>query len=79
MFVDNTNGKKLRGIMRKMNVYNQIPNAWGGGYRQLPIVRIIEDPHGKDSVDRYCVQAVDTVAYFLFPMRIFGDSRPQSI
>lgn len=66
VFVDNTNGEKLRALMRRMAVYNPIPNSHGGGYRQLPVVRVIEDPHGKDSADSYFIQAVDVTAYFLY-------------
>jgi hypothetical protein len=50
-----------------MNVYNPIPHmAWAGpGARNIPILRVIEDPHPKDSKDSYFIQASDTAAYFL--------------
>lgn len=64
---DATNGKSLLRLVRKMAVINHIPNQaqFGPGSRNIPIVRIIEDPHGKDSKDTLALQAVDVVAYFL--------------
>ena len=67
MITDATDGKKLQKLMRRMSVYNPIPNqAWAGsGYRNLPLLRMIEDPYPKDSRESYLIQAVDTTAYFL--------------
>jgi hypothetical protein len=65
IYTDATAGKKLTQLVRKMGVYNPIPNAGGGGYRQLPITKIIEDPTGKDSADSLLVQMADVCAYFL--------------
>ena len=67
IFTDNTSGKKLTSIVRKMSVYNPIPNIsyYGLGYRNIPIVRVIEDPHGKDSKTSLIIQACDVCAYFL--------------
>lgn len=68
ILTDNTDGKKLQRMVRRMAVYNPVPNmAWvGPGTRNLPLVRVIEDPHGKDSRDSYFIQAADTAAFFLF-------------
>lgn len=65
---DNTDGRKLTNLMRKMNVYNPVPNNanFGPGYRNLPIVRIIEDPHPKNSESSYFIQAADTCAFALY-------------
>lgn len=51
-----------------MAVINYIPNdpRYGGGSRNIPIKRIIEDPHGKDSAETYPIQMCDVVAYFLY-------------
>jgi hypothetical protein len=67
VFTDATDGKKLTRLVRRMSVYNPVPNTpqYGTGYRQLPAVRLIEDPHPKDSADSYFIQACDTCAYFL--------------
>jgi Protein of unknown function (DUF3800) len=65
VFTDATNGEKLTGIMRKMSVYNPIPNRWGGGFRNMPILRIIEDPSSRNSEHSLPIQSCDVVAYFL--------------
>lgn len=68
VITDNTDGMKLQKLVRKMAVYNSIPNIqniYGSGSRNIPIVKIIEDPNSRDSKYSYLVQACDTVAYFL--------------
>ncbi len=67
VITDATNGKKLTKLMRKMAVHNYIPNNqnYGQGSRNIPISRIIEDPHGKDSSNTLPIQVCDSVAYFL--------------
>ena len=65
VFVDNTDGRKLQSLVRRMAVYNPIPNQHGGGFRDIPIVRIVEDPHLKDSSQSYFIQSADVCAYFL--------------
>jgi hypothetical protein len=62
-------------MVRRMAVYNPVPNqAWAGpGYRNIPILRIIEDPHPKDSKDSYFIRACDVTAYF-----VMQRSRPNS-
>ncbi|WP_321395805.1 DUF3800 domain-containing protein [Emcibacter sp.] len=62
---DNTDGGKLIKLVRKMSVYNPVPNVGGRGFRPLPIQRVIEDPHFKDSVMSLPIQACDVCAYFL--------------
>ena len=65
VFTDATNGEKLTSIMRKMSVHNPIPNSIGGGYRNLPILRVIEDPSPRNSAHSLPIQACDVAAYFL--------------
>lgn len=65
IFTDATNGEKLTGIMRKMSVHNPIPNQLGDGYRNIRVLRIIEDPSPRNSAHSLPIQACDVVAYFL--------------
>lgn len=67
VLTDNTDGRKLQRLVRRMGVYNPIPHMaqFGPGYRNLPILRVIEDPHSKDSRDSYFIQACDVCSYFL--------------
>lgn len=65
VFTDATNGQSLIRLMRKMSVYNPIPNMGRPGYRNIPILRVIEDPSERDSAHSLPIQACDVVAYFL--------------
>jgi Protein of unknown function (DUF3800) len=67
IITDATAGKKLALMVRKMAVFNYIPNdgRLGQGSRNIPIVRVIEDPHGKDSGETLPIQMCDVCAYFL--------------
>lgn len=66
IFPDRTDDKKLRSLLRKMRHHNPIPSKFSyGGYRQLRLSHIIEDPNFKESHDSYFIQAVDSAAYLL--------------
>lgn len=68
VITDATAGKKLARLVRKMAVINYIPHdtgLYGGGSRNIPITRMIEDPYGKDSAQTLPVQMADVAAYFL--------------
>mgnify|MGYP002713738437 CR=1 FL=1 len=66
IITDATNGKKLTKIVRRMAVHNYIPSMYElGSSRNVPILRVIEDPHGKDSRETLPIQAADVCAYFL--------------
>lgn len=66
IFTDNTDGEKLTRIMRKMNAYNPVPNAGSIGYRNMPVIKVIEDPSAKDSMESYLIQAADVCAFALY-------------
>lgn len=63
---DNTEGQKLRKLVRKMRHYNTIPNKSGlyeSGYRNLKINSVIEDPIFRDSQYSFLHQMNDVLAY----------------
>lgn len=64
LICDNTDGDKLRKKLRKMRKYNTVPNKYFGGWRNLTLVSVIEDPVMRDSATSYFHQMVDVVAYF---------------
>jgi hypothetical protein len=67
VITDATAGKKLSRMVRRMARYNPIPNdaRFGGGSRNIPIARVIEDPYSKDSAETLPIQMADVAAYFL--------------
>lgn len=63
---DNTNGQKLRTLLRRMRHFNVVPNTktyYQSGSRSIPLQCIVEDPFMKDSADSLLHQMVDVVAY----------------
>ena len=65
LVVDRTDEPKLRNLARRLHRYNPIPNTGGGGYRQLPIQTLVEDPVHRDSLHSYFIQLADVNAYCL--------------
>lgn len=67
VITDATAGTKLARMVRRMAAINYIPHdgRLGYGSRNIPIVRVIEDPHGKDSAETLPIQMCDVCAYFL--------------
>ena len=63
---DNTDAKTIQNLLRKMRKYNPVPNQFGGGYRNLQVTNLVEDPYFKDSRDSYLIQAADVVAFALY-------------
>jgi hypothetical protein len=65
LIVDQTDEKKLQNIIRKMRRFNPVPNFGGGGYRQMPITRLVEDAVHRNSLHSYFIQLSDVNAFFL--------------
>lgn len=61
-------------VMRKMNVHNPIPSAFGrwpeGAVRNTPIGRIVEDPVFRPSESSYMLQLVDCVSFALLKREV---------
>jgi Protein of unknown function (DUF3800) len=65
---DNTDGKKLQALARRMRRYNPVPNMqsiYDGGSRNLTTKHIVEDIAMKDSAVSYFHQITDVIAYCL--------------
>ncbi|MCB0517087.1 MAG: DUF3800 domain-containing protein [Chitinophagales bacterium] len=63
---DNTEGEKLRKLIRRMRHFNSIPNRkdlFEGGYRNLKLEYVIEDPILRDSQYSFLHQMNDVLAY----------------
>jgi hypothetical protein len=69
IFSDAANEAALRALYRRMRVYNPVPNMrsmFTGGYRQMPLSRIAEDPNIRHSHHSYFIQAADAAAFTLY-------------
>ncbi len=69
IFSDAASEAALRALYRRMRVYNPIPNnrsIFSGGYRQIPLSRIAEDPNIRQSHHSYFIQAADAAAFALY-------------
>jgi len=63
---DNTEGEKLRTLVRKMRHYNVVPNkkdTFLSGFRNLKLHYVIEDPILRDSKNSFIHQMNDVLAY----------------
>lgn len=64
VFPDHTDDRRLKALLRQMRSWNPIPSA--GGYRNLPMVKVIEEPVMKNSEHSYFIQSVDLAAFLLY-------------
>ncbi len=66
VFSDNTEGLKLRKVIRKLRHYNPTPHRtdlFGTGYRNVNLRYVIEDPILRDSRHSLLHQMCDVIAY----------------
>ncbi len=66
LFPDATSNKRLQQLLRSMRHYNPVPNLAGGGYRNLTLARIVDDPNFRDSGHSFFIQAADLAAFLLY-------------
>jgi hypothetical protein len=63
IFCDQTDATTLRRLYRRMRAHNPVPSRTGLGFRQLPLLRVIEDPSPRDSEYSYFIQCADVCAF----------------
>lgn len=66
IIADRTDERKLRLLTRRMGVYNPVPSRITSGYRNLPLVTVVEDAVHRDSSHSLLIQLADVNAYFLY-------------
>jgi len=62
---DDTNEPLIRGLLRKMRVYNPVPSYYSEP-RNIPTNNIIEDVIMRNSSHSYFIQTVDTIVHLLY-------------
>lgn len=69
LLCDHTEDKKVTAVMRRMRKFNPVPHHplySTSGYRDIPVLSIIEDPNFRDSLHSFFIQAVDLVAFLVY-------------
>jgi len=65
IFADQTNEVKIRGLLRKMRVFNPMPSHYGGTY-PATVDQIVEDPVMRNSSSSYFIQIADLICHSLY-------------
>jgi len=65
ILADETNELKVRRVVRKIRVYNQVGSMYGGSY-PVSVNNIVEDPVMRNSQHSYFVQIADLVSHALY-------------
>ncbi|MBL7913209.1 MAG: DUF3800 domain-containing protein [Bacteroidia bacterium] len=63
---DDTDGKKVMQLLRKMRIYNPVKSHFYDGPYNAPSDNIIEDVFQRNSKDSYFIQTVDVVTQLLY-------------
>lgn len=63
---DDTDGKSIVSLLRKMRVYNPVASKFNSASRNLPTDSVIEDVFQRSSTDSYFIQVVDVIAHTLY-------------
>lgn len=63
VIVDTTDEAALRRLVRRARRFNPVPSR-KGGYRELPMEHLVEDPVHRDSQQSYFIQIADVISYF---------------
>ncbi|MFO7972902.1 MAG: DUF3800 domain-containing protein [Marinilabilia sp.] len=66
IIADDTNGKLIFNLLRKMRVYNPVLSKFTGSPYNVPTDSIIEDLFERHSHDSYFIQSVDVIAHILY-------------
>ncbi len=70
IFHDMTNNEKVKKLSRKLRRYNPVPNkrilGFSGGYRDMKMDLLIEDPNPRVSRHSYFIQMADLSAFLLY-------------
>jgi hypothetical protein len=65
ILADETNEIKVRRVVRKIRVHNQVGSIYGGSY-SVSVRNIVEDPVMRNSQHSYFVQIADLVSHALY-------------
>ncbi len=65
ILADETNEVKVRRVVRKIRVHNQVSSMYGGSY-SVSVNNIVEDPIMRNSQHSYFVQIADLVSHALY-------------
>jgi hypothetical protein len=65
ILADETNEIKVRRVVRKIRVHNQVGSMYGGSY-SVSVRNIVEDPVMRNSQHSYFVQIADLVSHALY-------------
>ncbi len=66
IIADDTDGKKIMGLLRKMRVYNPVLSHYTNQSYNAPTDSIIEDVFLRNSEHSYFIQTVDVVSHLLY-------------